>query len=212
MPEPQPTPYFGLTGGIASGKSTAAGFYSELGAKVIDADAIGHELLRRPNSAYDEVVHTFGSEVLSPSGEIDRKRLGAIVFPNTRKRHELEAILHPRIIEKLDQLAREYHRQDRDAVILAEAALIYEANLDKQFRKIVVAWCTPEQQVERLTAKTGISRDDAKARIVAQMPVEVKCRRADFVLDCSGTLEETRRQVSATYLQLRQLVANTHHP
>jgi dephospho-CoA kinase len=209
---PQPVPYFGLTGGIACGKTTAAAFFSEVGAKVIDADAIGHDLLHRPGPVYNEVVRIFGSGILDAADAIDRKRLGTIIFSNPEKRRDLEAILHPRIIEKQDQLARKHHRENPHAVILVEAALIYEAEADKYFRKIVVAWCTPEQQVERLIAKTGMSKTEAEARIATQMPTEAKRRRADFVIDCSGTLEETRRQVRAIYLQLREIVENACNP
>jgi dephospho-CoA kinase len=198
---------FGLTGGIACGKSTVADFFSRLGARVIDADAIGHQLLRRPGAAYDEVIRVFGTGVLDATGEIDRKRLGAIVFSDTQKRRELESILHPRIIKRQNQLAHEYRQKDPNAVILTEAGLIYEAGVEHHFAKIVVAWCKPEQQVERLVAKTGYSRAEAEARIAAQMPMDVKRGRADFVIDCSGTLEETRRQVKTIYGQLRQLAA-----
>lgn len=203
----QTTPYFGLTGGIASGKTTAAKFFSEVGAKIIDADAIGHNLLRRSGEAYGEAVRAFGTGVLNGSGEIDRKRLAAIVFSDLQKRRELEAILHPRIIATQDRLAHRYHSENPDAVICVEAALIYEAEADKYFNKIVVAWCTPEQQLERLMAKAALSRSEAEERIAAQMPAELKRRRADYVIDCSGRLEHTHQQVKAIYSELQQIIA-----
>lgn len=203
----QTTLYFGLTGGIASGKTTAAKFFSELGAKIIDADAIGHDLLRRSGEAYAEAVRGFGNGVLDASGEIDRKRLAAIVFSDVQRRRELEAILHPRIIAAQDRLARRYHRENPDAVICVEAALIYEAGADKYFRKILVAWCTPEQQIERLMAKAALSRSEAERRIAAQMPTGLKRRRADYVIDCSGSLEHTQQQVKAIYSELQQVIA-----
>jgi dephospho-CoA kinase len=184
-----------------------AGFFAELGAKVIDADAIGHDLLCRPNDVYSEVVRRFGDGILGPSGEIDRRRLGAIVFSSREKRRELESILHPRIIDMHDQLAREYLRQSPQSVVLVEAALIYEAKAEKHFGKILVAWCTPQQQAERLMAKAGISKSDAEARIASQLPMEAKRRRADFVIDCSGTLDHTRRQARTVYAQLKHLAA-----
>jgi dephospho-CoA kinase len=198
---------FGLTGGIACGKTTVASFFADLGANVIDADEIGHCLLRRADGGvYSEVVQRFGTTILNPSGEIDRILLGAIVFSNNEKRLQLESILHPRIINKHDEIARECSRKDPQAVVLVEAALIYEARTEGHFRKIIVAWCRPEQQVERLMAKTRISKAEAEARISTQMPAESKLHRADFVVDCSSTLENTRSQVHALFRQLKQMV------
>jgi dephospho-CoA kinase len=197
---------FGLTGGVACGKTTVASFFVDLGAKVIDADAIAHDLLRRASGVYSQIVHRFGSEILEVSGEIDRKRLGAIVFANRDKRRELESILHPRIVRKHDQMAQEYYRENPRAVILVEAALIYEAHVENHFRKILVAWCRPEQQIERLVAKARISKPEAEVRIATQMPGEDKRRRADFVIDCSRSVEDTRRQVEILFPQLRDMV------
>jgi dephospho-CoA kinase len=198
---------FGLTGGIACGKTTVSNFFADLGAKVIDADEIGHDMLRRAHGdVYSEIVRRFGTTILGPSGEIDRKRLGAIIFSNHEKRSELESILHPRIISKHDEIAREYRDKDPRAVILVEAALIYEAQAEGHFGKILVAWCRPEQQTERLMAKAAISRGEAGLRIAAQMPADAKRRRADFVVDCSTTLEDTRRQVHTLFPKLEHLL------
>jgi len=195
---------FGLTGGVASGKSTVAQMFAELGAKVIDADRLGQELIRAPQPAYHEIVSRFGFEVLDPQGEIDRQRLGAVVFADPEKLRELNAILHPRIMERCDQLVEGFHLQDSRAVVLVDAALIYEANLADRFAKILVTWCQPEQQLERLMARTTLSRAEAERRIAAQMSGEEKRRLADYVIDCSGELEETRRQVADLYPQLQK--------
>jgi dephospho-CoA kinase len=197
---------FGLTGGVASGKSTVARFFTELGAKVIDADRLGHELIRAPLPAYQEVVGRLGREILDPAGEIDRKRLGAIVFASPQMLLELNAILHPRIIERVGELADQYHTQDPTAVVLVDAALIYEAGMEGRFKKMLVAWCRADQQVERLMAKAAVSREEAERRIAAQMPSEEKRRRADYVIDCSGTKENTHTQVQALYPELECLV------
>ncbi len=197
---------FGLTGGVACGKSTVAGMFAELGARIIDADRLAHELIRSPRPAYHEIVQQFGFEILDSQGEIDRKRLGAVVFRDPEKLRALNAIVHPRVIERTDQLAEAFHLQDPRAVVLVDAALLYEANLTDRFEKIIVAWCRPEQQLERLMAKTGLSREEAERRIAAQMPAEEKRRRADFVIDCSGDLELTRRLVTDLYPQLQQLL------
>jgi dephospho-CoA kinase len=197
---------FGLTGGVASGKSTVARFFAELGAKVIDADGLGHELIRAPLPGYQKVVGCFGTGILDPAGEIDRKRLGAIVFASPQKLLELNAILHPRIIERVGELSEQYHTQDPAAVVLVDAALIYEAGMEGRFRKMLVAWCRPDQQVERVMAKAAVSRQEAERRIATQMPSEEKRRRADYVIDCSGTKENTRAQVQTLYQELRRLV------
>ncbi len=197
--------YFGLTGGVASGKSAAARMFQDLGAKIIDADRIGHELLRARLPAYQEVVQRFGTRILDASGEIDRRRLGALVFADPEKLRELNAILHPRIIARVEELADSFHIGNPRAVILVDAALIYEAGIGGRFAKMIVAWCRPEQQIERLMAKADISRPEAEQRVAAQMPPEEKRRRADYVIDSSGTLENTRAQVEAIYAELKRL-------
>ena len=197
--------YFGLTGGVASGKSTVARMCAELGAKIIDADGLGHELIRRGLPAHEEIVRRFGRAILDASGEIDRKRLGSVVFADPQKLQELNSILHPRIIEGVELLARIFHSRDPQTVIMVDAALIFEAGIGGQFAKVIVAWCRPELQFERLITNTGISREEAERRIANQMPVEEKRRRADYVIDCSGRLDKTRRQVEALYPKLARL-------
>ncbi len=197
--------YFGLTGGLASGKSTVARMFEALGAKVIDADEIGHELLRATLPTYAEIVRRFGSEILNHAREIDRKRLGAIVFAQPERLRQLNAILHGPIIERVEELARQHHAQDPSAVILVDAALIFEAGIGGNFAKVVVTWCRLEQQIARLTAKGGLARKEAEQRIAVQMSAEEKRRRADYVIDCSGSLAETRRQVEALSPQLKRL-------
>jgi dephospho-CoA kinase len=198
--------YFGLTGGIASGKSTVAAAFKELGARIIDADQIGHELLLSSSPVFPKIVSAFGKDILDSAGEIDRRRLGPLVFSDPAKLNQLNAILHPRIIDCVDRRACDYHAQDPAAVVIVDAALIYEAGIGGRFRKMIVAWCRPEQQIERLIAKAGLAREEAIRRIQSQMAPEEKRRRADFVIDCSGSLEETRHQVKALYPQLRALV------
>ena len=199
--------YFGLTGGVASGKSTVARMLEALGARIIDADRVGHEFLRSPHPAYQEIVRRFGREILDFTGEIDRKRLAAVVFADPAKLRELDATLHPRIIARVEELAEQYRREDAGRVVLVDAALIFEAGIGKRFAKVLVVWCRPEQQVERLMAKAGLSREEAERRIATQMPVEEKRRRADFAIDCSASLENTRAQVEALYPELQRLAA-----
>ena len=200
---------FGLTGGIASGKSTVARFMEALGAKVIDADRVGHELLLPPHPIHNKVISHFGQEILKPGGEIDRGRLGAIVFTDRKKLNELTSIMHPSLIARIEELAEELRSRHPRAVILVDAALIYEAGVADRFTKILVAWCRPEQQIERLVAKTGVSRQEALRRMASQLPPEEKRRRADYVIDCSGSLEQTRAQVQALYPEIKRLAEET---
>ena len=196
---------FGLTGGIASGKSTVAAMFAGLGAKIIDADELGHELLRSGTYVFDEIVSRFGAGVLAANGEIDRRRLGEIVFADPEKRAALNAIVHPAIMARRQELTRLYHAEDPGAVVISDAALIYEAHIESWFRKIIVTWCQPERQIERLMAKTGLSQPAAERRIRAQMDAGEKRRRGDYVIDTSGTPDEVLRQVEALYPQLKSL-------
>jgi dephospho-CoA kinase len=197
--------YFGLTGGVASGKSTAARMFEALGARIIDADRMGHECLLASEPTYPKIVKTFGEVILDDSGAIDRRRLGAMVFADAEKLRQLNAIVHPRIIARVEELARRYQAESPGSVVVVDAALIFEAGIGGHFAKIVVAWCRPEQQVERLMAKTGLSRAEAEQRIASQMPAEEKRRRADYLIDCSGSLEHTRTQVELVYAELKGL-------
>jgi len=182
-----------------------ARYFQELGAYIIDADRVGHELIEPGSAAYREIVERFGKEILDPGGKIDRKKLGPKVFANRQQLQMLDSILHPRIIARVQELGAEQRRRDPHAVVIVDAALIFESGIGGTLRKVVVAWCRPEQQVERLIAKTGVSREEAERRIHAQMPVEEKRRRADYVIDCSGSMQDTRRQAEAIYLDLRQI-------
>lgn len=193
----------GLTGGIASGKTTVAAMFRARGARVLEADRIAHRLMAPGQPAYNEIVTAFGREILSADGTIDRKRLGAIVFADAARREQLNRIVHPRVIaEQENELAR-IAREQPGAVAIVEAALLIEAGYHKQLDKLVVTWCRPEQQLERLQAK-GLSREDAERRIAAQLPAEEKRRLADYVIDCSGALAETERQVERVWQALQQ--------
>jgi dephospho-CoA kinase len=197
---------FGLTGGIASGKSTVARYFQDLGALIIDADRIGHEAIEPGRAAYREILSHFGTEILDSGGRIDRKKLGSIVFADPHRLRALNSIVHPRIIARTEELAADYQRQNPQSVVIVDAALIFESRIGGSLNKVIVAWCQPEQQLERLIAKAGVSREEAERRIKSQMPVEEKRRRADYLIDCSGSMEETRRQADAIYLELRRIV------
>ncbi len=197
----------GLTGGIASGKTTVAAMFRARGARILEADRIAHRLMAPGQPAYDEIVRAFGKEVLGADGSIDRKRLGAIVFADAARREQLNRIVHPRVIEEQEKELARIAAEEPGAVAMVEAALLVEAGYHKQLDKLVVTWCSPEQQLERLLAK-GLSREDAARRIAAQLPVEEKRRLADFVIDCSGPLAETEKQVEQVWQALRQAAAS----
>jgi dephospho-CoA kinase len=184
----------GLTGGIASGKSTVAGMLRELGFDLIFADEISRRLLDPGEAAYEETIREFGREIVLADGTLDRKKIAAIVFADRNKLDRLNAIIHPRveaqILKQLDEWADEGNRK----VAFVEAALLVEAGYMKNLDGLVVTWCKPEQQLERLTAR-GMTEQEAQSRIAAQMPVEEKLKLATHKIDCSQSIEETRRQV-----------------
>jgi dephospho-CoA kinase len=184
----------GLTGGIASGKSTVAAMLRELGFDVIFADEISRRLLDPGQSAYEETVREFGREIVRPDGTLDRKKIAAIVFADRAQLARLNAIIHPRVEAQILKQFADWEREENRPVAFVEAALLVEAGYMKNLDGLVVTWCRPEQQVERLVAR-GMTEEEARARIGAQMPVEEKLKLADHKIDCSGSIEETRRQV-----------------
>ena len=192
----------GLTGGIASGKSAVAALLREMGFAVLDADGLAHKLIEPGQPAYDEVVKEFGSSIVDASGRVDRTKLGAIVFADQAKLDRLNEIVHPRVAEVVFSQFEAWRRSGVPDAAFVEAALLIESGIHKKLDGLVVAWCTPEQQLERLLAR-GLSETEALRRMAAQLPVEEKLRLASEKIDCSGTLEETRRQVEALATKLR---------
>lgn len=174
-----------------------------LGFHVIDADTLGHTLIEPGQPAYEEITREFGDGVKQADGTIDRAKLGALVFADLKKLERLNGILHPKVEAEMLRQFEEWEKQGvRDAAFV-EAALLVEADYHRKLDGLVVAWCRPEQQVERLRAR-GLSEDEARRRIAAQMPVDEKLRLATEKIDCSGTMEETRKQVQDFAERLRQ--------
>ena len=193
----------GLTGGIASGKSTVAAFLRDREYQVLDADALAHELLEPGQASYKEVVREFGAEILSPAGAVDRRKLGAIVFSDAEKRGRLNQILHPRIHDVVVKWFEALDRPGGPEMAFEEAALILEAGAQRDLDCVIVCWCRPEQQLERLKER-GFSRQDAELRIAAQMPLDQKRNLADEVIDCSRSLEDTQRQLILVLEKLKK--------
>jgi dephospho-CoA kinase len=191
----------GLTGGIASGKSTVARMLSELGAPIIDADQVARDVVAPGQPALAEVAHAFGPEVLLPDGTLDRKRLGAIVFAEPEKRRVLNGITHPRIAaataERLATL-----RERGTPIAIYEAALLVENGAHLGMNGLIVTACDEATQVARTVARDGISADEARARVRAQAPLEDKLRAATWVVRTDGTMADTRRQVEGVWAQI----------
>lgn len=194
----------GLTGGIASGKSAVAGMFRARGCAVIDADRLAHSLIAPGEPAHAEIVREFGQEVLAADGSINRERLAAIVFADRSRLARLNEIVHPRVIAACEAEFARLAREEPGGVALVEAALLVEAGYNRQLDKLIVTWCRPEQQLERLLAKGNLSREQAEQRRAAQLPPEEKRRSADFVIDTSGTLASVEQQVEAVLAELRQ--------
>jgi dephospho-CoA kinase len=196
----------GLTGGIASGKSTVASMLRDLDCPVLAADALGHELLEPGQTAYAEVVREFGIDILDSYGNVDRTALGEIVFADEERRGKLNAILHPRIREIIEKWFAALDQPGGPELAIVEAALIIEAGFNQNLDKLVVCWCRRAQQVERLLER-GLTEEQALQRIAAQMPMEEKRSLADETVDCSGTLEETERAVEQVVKRLMDAAA-----
>jgi dephospho-CoA kinase len=193
----------GLTGGIASGKSAVAAMLRELGFSVLDADGLAHRLIEPGQVAYEEVLQEFGPAITDSQGRVDRAKLAALVFADRAKLDRLNAIVHPRVGEAVFRQFEEWQRNGTRDAAFVEAALLIESGIHKHLDGLVVAWCRPEQQLERLAAR-GLSEEEARRRIAAQMPVEEKLRLATEEIDCSGSLEQTRQQVEALAAKLHR--------
>jgi dephospho-CoA kinase len=196
----------GLTGGIASGKSCVAAMLREMGFRVLDADSLAHKLIEPGNPAHAEVLAAFGTGVVGANDHIDRAKLAALVFADRAKLDLLNAIVHPRVREAIFQQFDEWQRNGTRDAAFVEAALLVEAGFTKNLDGLVVAWSTPEQQLDRLRSR-GLNEVEAQRRISAQLPVAEKLRQATETIDCSGSLENTRRQVEGLAAKLRRKAA-----
>jgi dephospho-CoA kinase len=195
----------GLTGGIGCGKSTVAGMMRDLGCRVIDADAISRDLAEPGQLAYQEILAAFGPEILLADGRLDRAKIAHLVFADASKLSKLNKILHPRVIAEEERQLVELARTEPHAVAVIEAALLIEAGHHKLLERLIVVWCRPEQQIERLTNPRGraMSREDAMQRIAAQMPLDEKRHMATDEIDNSGSLAATQKQVTELVARLK---------
>jgi dephospho-CoA kinase len=196
----------GLTGGIATGKSTVGAMFVELGCHLIESDQITHQLFEPGQAVHAAVVKQFGNRILAVDGTIDRRILGDIVFKDPQARAKLNGLVHPAIIQRQQEWFQAMEAQDPHGIAIVDAALMIEVGTYRNYDKVIVVTCSPEMQRERLRARSALSEEEIESRIRSQMPAEEKIKYADFVIDNSGSIESTRVQVETVYQQLRAAV------
>jgi len=194
----------GLTGGIATGKSTVAAIFEEAGARLIDADRIARDAVRKGAPAYHDTVAHFGEAVLQGDGEIDRKRLAAVIFNDPAEQRSLERIVHPQVKQEITRRLDRIRRETPDALVIVDVPLLFESGMDRGLAAAIVVYVPEQIQLERLMARDALTQPEALARIRAQMPIEKKKSLATLVIDNSGSLERTRDQTLEVYRRLSQ--------
>ncbi|HKD01546.1 MAG TPA: dephospho-CoA kinase [Terriglobales bacterium] len=197
----------GLTGGIASGKSVVAEMFAAIGVHVVQADVIAHRLMQPGEPVYEQVVEHFGSGILNPDRAINRAKLAEAVFGDSPRVEELNRIVHPAVVAEQDRWMEEVGRADAQAIAMVEAALILEAGAEGRFDCLVVVTCRPEQRAKRWAQRLHLDEETARRevtrRMAAQWPDEEKIKAADYVIDNSGSLDQTERQVREVFAQLK---------
>ena len=192
----------GLTGGIASGKTTVAQILAGLGAFVVDADQLAHAMIQPGGRAYDRVVQRFGNGILDDDGRIVRARLARRIFEDEEARHDLNSIVHPEVRAATERRIAEYAPQGHAMIAVFEAALLVETGHYQDFHRLVVVRCRRQTQIRRLLARDGLTATDAEARIDSQAPLKDKLVVADYVIDTEGTLRQTRKLTQEVYVAL----------
>ncbi|HZK12233.1 MAG TPA: dephospho-CoA kinase [Atribacterota bacterium] len=194
----------GLTGGIVGGKSTVASMFRDLGAKIIDADKLGHSVILPYKPAWKKIVKLYGKDILRNDLTIDRKKLGKTVFTNQILLKKLNEITHPEIIKiikkEINSARNKTHNQQ--IILMIDAALIYEIKIDRFMDKIIVVYIDKDEQIKRLIKRNNLSKDEASQRIKSQMPMEIKVEMADYVIDNNNSLDETKKQVEKIWKSL----------
>jgi dephospho-CoA kinase len=201
----------GLTGGIGSGKSTVAKFLAEMGAVVLDVDKVGHEALKPNSKAWKKVVNEFGKDILNAGGEIDRARLGEIVFNNPEALQRLNKIMHPAIDDIVKARLEEYRRQGVDEVVL-EAAVILEAERTSQVHELWVTVAPEATVIRRIMERTGLSEQEARARVQSQLSNEERIKHADVVIDTDCSLDELKNRVLRVWMRNKTRFASFDSP
>ncbi len=192
----------GLTGGLASGKSFVGRALANLGCLLIQADELGRQVQEPGGEAYDGIVREFGREILTADGSIDRRKLAGIVFHDPERLKRLNALVHPPVHERRRKIEEDFARSHPDGVAVTEAAILIETGSYRDYDRLIVATCRPDQQVERAMARDHLTREEVLDRMRRQMPLEEKVRYADYVIDTSGPKEDTLAQTRAVYESL----------
>jgi len=195
----------GLTGGVASGKTAVSEVLKEEGAYIIDADQIARELVQPHGPAWNELVRTFGREILQGDGSIDRKKLADRVFVDPNQRKLLNQILHPLITGEMDRMAREIGQKNPEAIVVIDAPLLIEVGYHRRVDKLMVVTSTQAEQIERLKVRDGINSEEALRVLSSQMPVEEKVKLADFVIRNEGSLAEVRERAKEVFRELKKI-------
>jgi len=196
---------FALTGGIATGKSTVLTMFKDLGAYIIDADKLSHEALYKSAVVHKKIVDSFGKEVLDKNGIIDRKKLGEIVWKDDDKRQLLEYILHPIIISFGEKIISDILKQNPDATIIYDIPVLYEGNYQNRFKKTILVYADYEIQKKRLMRRSKISEEMAQLLISKQIRIEKKLELADYIIDNSGTIAQTKKQVEQVWEEISNI-------
>jgi len=195
----------GVTGGIATGKSTVVGMLRQKGALVIDFDLLARKVVEPDKPAWKDIVAFFGRQVLQDDRTLDRKQLSELVFRDIEKLKKLESFTHPRINEEFIKELNEIVAREPNAIILVDMPLMIELNLQHMFHKLMVVYVPGALQIARLMKRDGLSREEASTRLKAQLPIEEKVGYADFVVNNEGTLEETQKQVDELWAKLKKI-------
>ena len=194
----------GLTGGIATGKSTVAAFLRQTGAVIIDADKIAHDVVRRGLPAWQSIVEKFGRVILQNNGEIDREKLGRMIFSDAARKEELNRIVHPFVFEGMEDQVKEIQRVKPGAVVIQDIPLLFESGMHRRLSKIIVVYVPEPVQRARLMARNHLTEAEATARIRSQIPIEEKKKLADILIDNSGPLDQTRARSLEVYEMLKK--------
>ena len=195
----------GLTGGIASGKSTVSEAFARLGAKVLDADEVAREVVLPGKPAWTKLRHTFGSEFFHPDGRLNRNKLRRLVFADPEQRSRLNAIVHPEVMREIDFRFEQLTSSAEHAVVLVDIPLLIEVGVAHRFDKVVVVYANESVQVMRLMQRDGLSREEARQALSVQIDLREKAKKADFVISNSGTPGETQAQVEKVWQELLEL-------
>jgi len=191
-----------LTGGIATGKSIIAKSLEDLGCYVHYADQIAHQFMEPERPTWKKIVSHFGSGILNSDKTINRKKLGALVFADEKKRNFLNQLIHPLVLEEKKKIIDKLEKDSHYKIFVSEAALTIESGFADFFDKIIVVFCREEIQIKRLMERDNINREDALKKIGSQMPSEEKLKRADYVIDSSGSVQNTVEQTEKVFLSL----------